>query len=120
MEGALNFITRDIFIILGDAVYRRKAGWLMGGSMSEAGALSDLGADIHDLYNNPNRAQDASIHLEGYSVDDLVQGLLYVDDSLVVSKVYCSSCLCASMRRLWPSGVGVSCEAQNPPLTCLQ
>eukprot|EP00959_Pyramimonas_sp_CCMP1952_P229842 4805510-Pyramimonas_sp.AAC.1 len=67
MEGALNFIVRDIFIIFGDAVYRRKVGWPMGGGMSEAGALSDLGADIHDLHNNPNRAQDTGIHLEGYS-----------------------------------------------------
>eukprot|EP00959_Pyramimonas_sp_CCMP1952_P289453 6054306-Pyramimonas_sp.AAC.1 len=95
-------------------------GWPMGGCLSEVGTLADLGEDVHNLYTRPSRAQKINLDIPGYSVDDILQGVIYVDDSLVLSRVYCSSCLHKHMRKLWPKDTGVSCEAKDLPLTYLQ
>ena len=54
-----------------------------------------------------------------YPAQSLVQGLLHVDDAIVLSFVFCSSCLVRGVCRLWPSDVGVSEEGRGPSLSFL-
>eukprot|EP00974_Lingulodinium_polyedra_P036363 3488316-Lingulodinium_polyedra.AAC.1 len=49
----------------------------------------------------------------------IVQGLLHVDDSLVLSKVLCHSCLSKGMSKLWPPDIGISIESTPPSLVFL-
>ena len=91
----------------------------MGGSMSEPATLGDLGENIHSLYADPDIGPKIGISCPGFSVQELIQGVLFVDDALIASMVYCTSCLEAAMRKLWPADVGVTVEERGLPLTYL-
>ena len=47
------------------------------------------------------------------------QGIQYVDDALVLSKVWCSACLYRGMQKVWPEDIGIAHEGDGPCLTYL-
>ena len=55
-------------------------------------------------------------HVPGLSIHEVIQGITHVDDSLVISKIFCPDCLLAGVLELFPKDVGVS-EEGRPPST---
>jgi hypothetical protein len=83
----------------------------MGGSFSEPATLVDLGRSIAKFYASTALQRKSGIYINGVPPDQLIQGLLHVDDCLLASKVYCKDCLLRALAVIWPSDVGTSLEA---------
>ena len=111
--AALRFCAGDKWFVIGDQVVERSRGWPMGGPVSAPCTSLDLETAIERFYANPAVAQDVGWHLDGYKAQQLVQGMLHVDDSVVFSKVYCEDCFFNGVQKLWPRDVGVSLEASG-------
>lgn len=116
----LDFARTDVFFALGQEVVARKRGWPMGGSMSEPATLADLGEDIHFLYADQSRAETCGFSFQGRKTAELVEGLLYVDDNLVFSKTFCSTCLYNGVKKLFPGHMGFTLEGENLLMQYLQ
>jgi len=86
--------------------------------MSEPATLFDLGHDVHRLYTQKAKAIDCGF--SHWDTDKVVQGVIYVHDSLVFSKVFCSNCLFNGLKKMWPAAVGLSLEANELPLDNLR
>ena len=62
---------------------RRKVGWPMGGSFSEAATLIDLGTDVRNVHKNARRQKLCGWYHKGIPLDKLIMGLTHVDDSIL-------------------------------------
>ena len=85
----------------------------MGGSMSEPGTLVDLNEDLHFYKNNTSELHKLGWSFENKPIDKLVTGALHVDDSVVLSKIYCMDCLAKGIKAMWPLDVGMSIEEKR-------
>ena len=85
----------------------------MGGSYSEPATLGDLGTRVNKLYENKKFAKYIGFYVEGYSVDETIQGAQVVDDVLLASRLLCANCMLDGMKKLWPRDVGVSKEEEG-------
>ena len=81
--------------------------------MSSPCTSLDLETAIVSYYNNPAVAKATGWVLEDMDPQDLIQGILHVDDSICMSKVFCTDCLFRGVQALWPKDVGVSLEAEG-------
>ena len=120
IRAALSLASEHRFLVLGSTVVERVKGWPMGGSMSEPATLADLGDDIHTLYENPKKAKHCGFCFPGLSAPGILQGILYVDDYLCMSKILCSQCIFTGIKKLIPRDVGMSLEADSFPMDYLQ
>ena len=84
-----------------------------GGPVSAPCTSLDLDTAIVSFYNDPEVAEATGWVLDDASPGDLVQGLLHVDDSLIMSKVFCYDCLLHGVEKLWPQDVGASLEGKG-------
>ena len=91
----------------------------MGRALSEPGTLVDLGHDVRDLHCSASRLDDVGWNFRNLAADRLVAGISHVDDSVLISKLLCVNCLCAGLKKLWPSDVGVQLEERGPTLRFL-
>ena len=112
-------VYKDSFFMLGDQVLRRKRGWPMGGPLSEPGTLVDLSEDLRLLDADSERLRDLGWHFEGKCLQDVVSGLMHVDDNIVFSAMLCRDCLAKGMQRMWPADVGIEVEGLGPTLRFL-
>jgi hypothetical protein len=104
---------------LDDLFIWRKKGWPMGGSFSEPATLVDLGEDIFWLYNSREKARDSGWKIKGIEMEQTVQGMLHVDDCLLLSQIWCPCCLEKGTKRVWPKDVGTSMEEIGPTIVFL-
>ncbi len=88
----------------------------MGGALSEPGTMIDLGHDVWELHTKPERIVDIGWDFGNLSPAQMVAEISHVDDSLLLSKLLCCSCLLSGLERLWPQDVGVSMEETGPIL----
>ena len=116
----LDFIGKERYFTVGDVIMKRRGGWPMGGSFSEPGTLVDLNEELRRIDDSDDALQDVGWLVEGMSLEEVVTGIMHVDDALVLSKVFCTACLEKGMRRLWPSDVGISLEEVGPTVRMLQ
>ena len=86
----------------------------MGGALSEPGTLVDLQECIRLLYTHPDMLKEIGWKHRDFTVNQIVQGITHVDDSLVISKVLCHDCLYEGCCRLFPKDVGTSLEETGP------
>ena len=107
----LRFYGDDCLFTVGSEVVERIRGRLLGGAMSAPAIAVDLEHGLRLLYKNLGRVQQLGWEILGVHISKLLQGLLHVDDCLVMSKVFCQDCLYVGMQRLWPEDVGVSRES---------
>ena len=49
----------------------------------------------------------------------VVQGVLHVDDTLILSRIHCTSCLWKNIQRIWPEDVGLTLEGEGPTFSFL-
>ena len=110
---ALQFCADVKFFLVGGAVVERKHGWPMGGPVSSPCTSLDLETAISRFYTDPEVGRKIGWHVPGVAPEALVQGLLHVDDSLVLSKALCCDCLLAGVQHLWPQDVGVTLEGHG-------
>ena len=54
--------------------------------------------------------------LEGYSLEELIQGITHVDDSCIFSRVFYRKCLYLGLQKVFPEDVGLT-EEGGPPAT---
>ena len=80
MLEALEFAATDSLFRVGEETFQSSMGLPMGGSMSEPTTLIDLGEDVYQFRKLGSKQAHCSFGLPGYSIEDLLQGLLYVDD----------------------------------------
>ena len=81
--------------------------------MSEPATLTDLGHSIHHLYCTASQHSIFGRSLPQFRMEQLIQGLLHVDDSLVFSCVFCSTCLKNAVKRIFPADVGMTEEGDS-------
>eukprot|EP00974_Lingulodinium_polyedra_P059025 5683870-Lingulodinium_polyedra.AAC.1 len=91
----------------------------MGGHMSAAATTVTLEHDIAMLHRYSDRAKRLGWHHKNWDVSKVIQGLLHVDDSFVMSKVLCWKCIERGMKMLWPKDIGISTEHKPPCLVFL-
>ena len=111
--SAMRFCAGDRWFVVGDQVVERERGWPMGGPVSSPCTSLDLETAICRYYRDPETAKRVGWTLDGYFPEQLVQGLLHVDDAIAFSKVFCCECLFQGIERLWPEDVGVSLEGSG-------
>ena len=97
----------------------RLRGWAMGASFSEPVTMMDLGDDVFQVHRKRDVQKRCGWVLEGYQFDQLVAGVIHVDDCMLAPHVFCPHCLKRGLRKLWPRDVGVSLEGQSPYLDFL-
>ena len=117
---ALEFIKRDKYFTVGTTVVKRLGGWPMGGSFSEPGTLVDLNEELHVLHQSPERLKSVGWAFKGWRLEELVSGVMHVDDAVVFSRIFCNQCLETGVRHVWPQDVGVSLEEVGPTVRMLQ
>ena len=59
----------------------------MGAPLSEPATLADLVSCIHRLHTDRAFAARTGLHYHNTPTEEVVQGLLYVDDSLTMSRI---------------------------------
>ena len=91
----------------------------MGGSYSEPGTLVDLGGLIARLYIDEQLQRDIGLAVNGIPFEKTVQGLMHVDDSIMISFIHCNQCMLRGIQTLFPRDVGVSDEGTQPILKFL-
>lgn len=106
---ALQLASKDTLFSIGNEVLERTSGWPMGGAMSEAITLIDLGHDTRKLRKQSTLQRIGWAH-KNMDIDELVCGIQYVDDLTLMSKTWCTSCLKKGLTSLWPKDVGVQTE----------
>jgi hypothetical protein len=119
IEAGMACASRDNFFRLDELLIWRKKGWPMGGSFSEPATLVDLGEDVFWLYNSKKKASDSGWKLKGLDMQQTVQGLLHVDDCLLLSEIHCPVCLEMGTKNVWPKDVGTSLEEKGPVIVFL-
>ena len=95
----------------------------MGGSLSEPLTLLDLSERVLMLHSSKRFQYHVGWKCDGKHIpmrdrDDspahrLVDGMQHVDDALVFSYVFCSTCLHKGVCRMWPRDVGAKLEASG-------
>ena len=106
----LQFLLEDRHFLVGDVVVKRLSGWPMGGPFSEPGTLIDLQHDVFLASGSIDVRKRIGWHIEGLSLEQVMGGVMHVDDSLLFSKCLCEDCLEKGMCELWPKDVGCSKE----------
>ena len=87
--------------------------------MSEPGTLIDLSENLLNVFNNNELLKDLGWSYENSNIQEVVSGLMHVDDSILFSKTFCVDCLSKGIAKLWPTDVGVSKEEEGPILRFL-
>jgi len=82
----------------------------MGGSLSEPATLVDIQECIYRCSTSKQYQHSCGWQYLDYSFSDLVTGLTHVDDSLILSKIYCPQCLFDRVLRTFPKDFGMSLE----------
>eukprot|EP00959_Pyramimonas_sp_CCMP1952_P393473 8244518-Pyramimonas_sp.AAC.1 len=74
--------------LLGGLVIQRLGGWPMGGSLSEPCTMVDLNADVHKCDSSPQFLRDIGLLTDDvwYPFDQILTGVLHVDDLVAFSK----------------------------------
>lgn len=95
IQRVLRYIWEDRCFVLGNHVLYRIAGWPQGGSLSEPGTLVDLNEDIFELHAGQRSLSEVGwcVGNPSLELEQVVLGLLHVDDSLLMSKILCVDCL---------------------------
>ena len=119
IRDTLEFIYRDRYFTVGSKVLKRHSGWPMGGSFSEPGTLVDLNEELRLVHQNVDKLKEVGWFFQGWKLENLVTGLMHVDDAVVFSKIFCHDCLETGMKKLWPEGVGISLEEVGPTVRML-
>lgn len=120
ISNALRYVKKDCYFAVGEEIFQRRRGWAMGASLSEPATLADLGDCIHRLYSDHRYACSLGLAFPSIPASQVVQGVLYVDDSLSFSRALCGKCLFRSLQELFPSDVGFTCEGTALPIPFLQ
>lgn len=105
ISHAFKMAEKECFFMVGQIVFKRKRGWPMGGSHSEPGTMVDVGFDVSRLYQDPVVATQCGFHFEGYSTDQFIQGVQHVDEILLMTQLWCASCVEKTFKicflRIW-------------------
>ena len=113
IKRILRFVKRDKFFTIGRHVVRRRRGWPMGGSMSEPGTCVDLNSTLESAELRPADFIPAEVAQHVTKFSQCIAGILHVDDSLAVSKIFCASCMHKILGSVWPADVGTTLEEQG-------
>ena len=109
----LTTFRRTVFSV-GDQILVRKREWPQGGPLSEPGTMVDLGHSVLEVNGSQHRLRNTgwNITVQGQmlSFQQCVQGILHVDDSLLLSCVMCEECMEMGVANMWPKDVGASKE----------
>ena len=91
----------------------------MGGSYSEPGTLADLAHSVLKLQTKSERIRVGWFHTAhpDLPLDALIMGLQHVDDCLLASRLFCTSCIEKGVQLAWPEDVGVSTEEFGSVIT---
>ena len=119
-KNAMRSAAEDNIFRLGTEFVRWTKGWAMGGCMSEPATLVNLGHNVHMLHRSAGKARDCGFVQNYWSINNIIQGVIYVDDVPTHSKVLCPDCLCKGPRKMWPKDMGITLGARDMPLDYLQ
>ena len=110
------FNYHDRHFALGEVILERQQGWPMGAAISEPATLVDLQESIRQLKYHHTRLQDIKWQHRNWTLEQTVCGLTHVDDTLVISKLWCHTCLIEGVQEVWPKDVGLEPEGTGPAL----
>ena len=117
---AMRYAISDKAFLVGNEVISRVDGWPMGGHMSAAATAITVEHDVADIYRNRARAKELGWHCGKLPTQQVIQGIVHIDDALVFSKkTLCHDCLKNGILRCFPQDIGMTIEQQNPQLTFL-
>jgi hypothetical protein len=92
----------DTFIRIGDIIARRVEGLSMGGSLSPVITCCDIDASVDTLLKDPRRQQRSGWTIRHKKIEQVVAGILHVDDCLLLSFGKCPQCLIQGFRTVVP------------------
>ena len=90
----------------------------MGASQSEPCAMVDMSTSIWNCDRNRRHACEVGWMTTEFNVQfgAIVQGIMHVDDVVVMSYVWCTECMQKHITRMFPSDVGMTPEGDGPTL----
>eukprot|EP00974_Lingulodinium_polyedra_P009409 900560-Lingulodinium_polyedra.AAC.1 len=115
----MQFAISDKAFLVGNEVVQRRDGWPMGGCVSAAATSITIEHDVARLYSNNNVAHEIGWHCKKMPTCSVVQGIVHVDDSMIMSKTLCSRCIESGALKCWPRDIGMEVEQRAPDLTFL-
>ena len=114
IKSALHFISKQRYFTVGSLVMKGRGG------SSEPGTLVDLSEELRIIHQSRGALHNAGWLVGVLSLEETVTGVMQVDDTLVLSTIFCTACLERGMRKVWPPDVGISLEEVGPTVCMLQ
>jgi len=108
IKGALKYACKDDYFAVGEHIVKRQHGWPQGGSFSEPATMIDLGTDSIGFAMSFEVRASVGLQHGNLEADQILAGIVHVDDGLFGSYIYCSACISTGLQKLWPDDVGVN------------
>jgi hypothetical protein len=102
---ALQYVHRDRYFRVGETIFERVDGLAMGNATSPPITAFDLDYNSRKMYGSKDEARRCGSFVPGMPSTRCIQALLHVDDALVFSKIFCCTCLAATIKKCWPPDV---------------
>jgi hypothetical protein len=113
MLAGLRFFEQDTLFALGAVIIERTNGLPMGAPLSPPLTCCDLDLSIHKVRTSPEQQKRSGWYRRHTTFDQLVAGILHVDDALLYSRQLCCDCLFDGLRKNTPADVGLTLEDRS-------
>ena len=119
IKSAFQLAAKECHFLIGDMVVKRHHGWPMGGSHSEPGTMIDVGQFVHMLYADKKTQAYSKLLVDRFEIDEILQGVQHVDDILLMSHIWCHTCIEDKIKAYFPNDMGFETEETGPKLRFL-
>ena len=119
IRSAFKLAAKECHFLIGDIVIERHHGWPMGGSHSEPGTMIDVGQFVHKLYSDRSTQAYSRFLVDRFTIHEILQGVQHVDDILLMSHIWCHTCIEAKIKAYFPKDMGFETEETGPKLRFL-
>ena len=116
----LKHAINDQYFSIGEHVVERVEGWPQGGPFSEPGTCMDLGYCAAKFLSARENWQEVGMQHKDLEGAKILAGVVYVDDGLFASKIFCVKCIFQALGRVWPKDVGITLEEYGRRICFLQ